>query len=117
MRVPAKGLVKVPAKGFVRVPAMGLVKLPALGIAAAAALLAALACASSAPPPEGSPETETGRTLYGAKCHGCHRLYPPNRVAPEKWPALMEKMAVKAKLTPEEQQAILAYLLSAAPAK
>ena len=55
--------------------------------------------------------------LYGAKCHGCHRLYPPNRVAPEKWPALMEKMAVKAKLTPEGQQAILAYLLSAAPAK
>jgi len=102
----------------VNAPAKSLVKLPALGIAAVAALLAALACASSAPPPpEGSPGTETGRTLYGAKCHGCHRLYPPNRVAPEKWPALMEKMAVKAKLTPEEQQAILSYLLSAAPGK
>jgi hypothetical protein len=29
----------------------------------------------------------------------------------------MEKMAVKAKLTPEEEKEILAYLLVAAPAK
>ena len=79
----------------------------------AAVLVAAVACASALPP--ATPETEGGRAIYAAKCHSCHRLYAPSRVTPEKWPALMEKMAVKAKLTPEEEQEILAYVLSATP--
>jgi mono/diheme cytochrome c family protein len=87
----------------------------AAALAAIVAAMAALACASALPP--ASPETEGGRALYAGKCHSCHRLYAPSRVSAEKWPALMEKMAVKAKLTPEEEQAILAYVLSAAPAK
>jgi len=85
------------------------------GLALVVAAMAALACASALPP--ATPETEGGRELYAGKCHGCHRLYAPSRVAPEKWPALMEKMAVKAKLTPDEESRILAYLLAAAPAK
>jgi cytochrome c2 len=84
-------------------------------LAAIVAAMAALACASALPP--ATAETEGGRALYAGKCHSCHRLYAPSRVAPEKWPALMEKMAVKAKLTPEEEKEILAYLLVAAPAK
>ncbi len=84
-------------------------------LSAIVAAMAALACASALPP--ATPETEGGRALYAGKCHSCHRLYAPSRVAPEKWPALMDKMAVKAKLTPDEEQAILAYVLSAAPAK
>ena len=84
-------------------------------LALAVALLAALACASAAP--SAGPETEDGRALYAGKCHGCHRLYAPTRVAPEKWPALVEKMGIKAKLTPDEENRILAYLLAAAPAK
>ena len=84
-------------------------------LAAIVAAMAALACASALPP--ATPETEGGRALYSGKCHSCHRLYAPSRVSPEKWPALMEKMAVKAKLTPEEEKEILAYVLAAAPAK
>ena len=86
---------------------------PAVGLAAV--LAAAIACASALPP--ATPETEPGRVLYAGKCHACHRLYAPSRVAPEKWPALMEKMAAKAKLTPEEEKQVLDYVLAAAPAK
>ena len=82
---------------------------------AAAALAAAAAWASALPP--ATPETEPGRALYAGKCHACHRLYPPGRVGPEKWPALMEKMAEKAKLTPEEEKQVLAYVLAASSPK
>jgi mono/diheme cytochrome c family protein len=84
----------------------------ALGFAGALAG-AALACASALPP--ATPETEPGRAIYAGKCHSCHRLYAPDRVPPEKWPALMEKMGEKAKLTPEEEQRALDYVLAAAP--
>jgi hypothetical protein len=87
----------------------------AAGLTLVAAAMAALACASALPP--ATPETEGGRVLYAGKCHGCHRLYAPSRVAPGIWPALMEKMAVKAKLTPDEENRILSYLLAAAPAR
>ncbi len=81
----------------------------------AAALASALACASALPP--ATPETEPGRAIYAGKCHACHRLYPPGRVAPEKWPALIEKMAGKAKLTPEEEKQVLDYVLAVSPPK
>lgn len=76
---------------------------------------AAAACASALPP--ATPETEPGRAIYAAKCHACHRLYKPDRVAPEKWPPLMEKMAGKAKLTPEEERQVLDYVLAVSPPK
>jgi len=87
----------------------------AAALTLAVTVMAALACASALPP--ASPETEEGRTLYAGKCHGCHRLYAPTRVTPEKWPALMDKMAVKAKLSPDEERRILEYVLAAAPGK
>ena len=82
-------------------------------LAFAAALSASGACASALPP--ATPETGPGRALYAGKCHACHRLYAPSRVAPEKWPALMEKMAAKAKLSAEEEKAVLDYVLAVAP--
>jgi mono/diheme cytochrome c family protein len=85
------------------------------GLTLVVAAMAALSCASVLPP--ATPETEGGRALYAGKCHGCHRLYAPSRVAPEKWPALMEKMAGKAKLTADEESRVLAYVLAAGPAK
>jgi mono/diheme cytochrome c family protein len=85
-------------------------------LVAMAVLLSALACASALPAAAG-PETETGRTLYAGKCHGCHRLYAPARVTPEKWPALMEKMAAKSKLSEEEKRQVLAYVLAASASR
>lgn len=82
-------------------------------LAVAWALAAAAACATTLPP--ATPETAPGRALYTAKCHACHRMYRPDRVGPEKWPALLEKMAEKAKLTPEEEKQVLDYVLAVSP--
>ena len=89
---------------------------PSGAFAALAALLAsAAACATALPP--ATPETEAGRAIYSAKCHSCHRLYKPDRVVPEKWPALLDKMSEKAKLTPDEEKAVLDYVLASQSAK
>ncbi|HWC65751.1 MAG TPA: hypothetical protein VG777_06695 [Thermoanaerobaculia bacterium] len=89
---------------------------PSGAFAALAALLAsAAACATALPP--ATPETEAGRAIYSAKCHSCHRLYKPDRVSADKWPALLDKMAEKAKLTPDEEKAVLDWILAvSAPA-
>ncbi len=80
------------------------------------ALVAAvsLACATALPPAS-NPALEPGRELYAAKCHGCHRLYAPSKINPQKWPAILDKMAVKAKLTPEEKSRLDAYVSSTVP--
>ena len=83
--------------------------------AALAVLASAVACATTLPP--ATPETEAGRAIYSAKCHSCHRLYKPDRVTPEKWPALLDKMSEKAKLTPDEEKAVLDWIFAvSAPA-
>ena len=80
----------------------------------AAALCTLAACATTlAPAPD--PSLEPGRALYAAKCQGCHRLRPPSKIDPRKWPSILEKMAVKAKLTPEQKSQIDAYVSSVAP--
>ena len=86
---------------------------------AAAAVIAAMACALAAcataidPAPDAS--FEPGRALYAAKCGGCHRLRPPSKIDPAKWPSILDKMAVKAKLTPEQESRIDAYVRAVAP--
>lgn len=79
-------------------------------------LLAApsLACATALPPAP-DPALEPGRELYAGKCHGCHRLYTPSKIDSKKWPSILDKMAVKAKLSPEEAARIDAYVTSVAP--
>ena len=76
----------------------------------AACVLAA--CATARPPAVKAPPDE-GKPLYAAKCQGCHRLYPPEAIDHLKWPALLDRMALKAKLTPEEKERIGAYVTSA----
>jgi mono/diheme cytochrome c family protein len=80
----------------------------------AGALSAVVACATALDPaPE--PSFEPGRVLYAAKCGGCHRLRSPSKIDPRKWPSILDKMAVKAKLTPEQKLPIDAYVSSLAP--
>lgn len=80
---------------------------------AAGSLLAACVVSTTAPGP--SPRREDPRrSLYRAKCHSCHRLYPADRLSAEKWPPVMEKMASKAKLQDDEKEQILSYLLEGA---
>lgn len=80
----------------------------------AAALCALVACATTLDPAPG-PSFEPGRALYAAKCGGCHRLRQPSKIDAAKWPSILDKMAVKAKLTSEQKSSIDAYVSSMAP--
>jgi hypothetical protein len=51
-----------------------------------------------------------GRSLYVARCAGCHNLHLPERYTPEKWLDLVPAMAVKARLSPGEVETIERYL-------
>lgn len=53
---------------------------------------------------------ERGRDLYVARCSGCHPLHRPAEFPASRWPALLAKMAPRARLTPAERDLVLAYL-------
>jgi mono/diheme cytochrome c family protein len=52
-----------------------------------------------------------GRTVYTSKCGSCHKLYNPTEFNAKRWNRYVEKMAPKAKLTAEEKDKVLAYVL------
>ena len=53
-----------------------------------------------------------GYNLYLNKCGSCHYLYRPTKFTGEKWRKELPEMAEKAKLSPEQQELILKYLLT-----
>ena len=77
-------------------------------------LLASVGCAAS--PPGAAPaatveRTSTdGRQLYIAKCAKCHKLYDPASYSDAEWKIWMSKMSRKARLKPQQEQAIVAYV-------
>jgi mono/diheme cytochrome c family protein len=56
---------------------------------------------------------ESARALYITRCSSCHSLNQPGDYPPDEWATWMRKMTPKAKLTPNESQDILTYLLAA----
>lgn len=64
-------------------------------------------------------ELEQGRSLYLAKCTNCHRPIAPRSITPATWPAHVEEMRERARLSDDEHAAIVLYLttLAAAPVK
>jgi len=76
-----------------------------LGAALAVALVAA-ACASA--PPSGPVDAAT---VYRARCALCHPPWAPTDFAPGEWPRYVRKYAPRAGLTPDERDAVLAYLV------
>src|SRR5438045_1560382 len=52
------------------------------------------------------------RTLYTNKCGTCHSLKSPDSRSEEAWRKIVPPMAQKAKLTQEEQDMVLAYVLT-----
>lgn len=52
-----------------------------------------------------------GEELYYSKCGGCHRIYNKNEYNPEQWKKEVEDMSKKAKLTKDEQELIIEYLV------
>ncbi len=51
-----------------------------------------------------------GKKLYQARCAKCHRMYDPGKYTDAQWQSWMGKMSKKAKLRPEEKQALLDYV-------
>jgi hypothetical protein len=89
--------------------------------------LSLLACAGSPPMPGENhlryaeqhgyvttlPELEQGRSLFLQKCDRCHFQPRIKRRGPEKWPAIMDKMRLKAELSSRQDTLIRTYLMVA----
>jgi hypothetical protein len=64
--------------------------------------------------PEETPENfERGRNLYLAKCSGCHALVLPQERSADQWPAIVNQMEPLAKISDEERDRILRFILAA----
>lgn len=57
-------------------------------------------------------ELERGRTLYVARCGGCHQVYPPDRLTPATWPAQVDDMAERAKLGADDRDLVVLFLVT-----
>ncbi len=56
---------------------------------------------------------ESGRHLYLTRCTKCHTAEPVRDYSAQEWRELMPEMAQDAKMTAEEEAAVLAYVLAA----
>lgn len=57
---------------------------------------------------------ESGAEMWGRVCGRCHRAQPPNKYDADAWRAIMGHMALTARLTPQEEEAITEFLMAAA---
>jgi hypothetical protein len=55
---------------------------------------------------------EAGYAVYRKRCSGCHHLPLPDAHTPEKWTRTIPEMAGKAKLTAEQEDDVLRYILA-----
>ena len=51
-----------------------------------------------------------GKTIYESKCGKCHKLFEPKKFNAAQWTKWVDRMAPKAKLTPEEKELVYNYL-------
>jgi cytochrome c1 len=61
-------------------------------------------------------DLQRGRGLYLNHCSSCHNLYRPEQYPGEKWRALVGEMTERAKLTGDEAETIVRYLVASAEA-
>ena len=54
-----------------------------------------------------------GRVLFVSRCIECHTLPAVGKHTVAEWPALIDEMAGRANLKPEQRGAVLAYILAA----
>lgn len=59
-------------------------------------------------------DLQRGRSLYVRRCAGCHMLVLPGSHAPEDWPGLVDAMASKGPLGPEERDDVVRFLVAVA---
>ena len=75
---------------------------------------AAVQRASALWPGIGDERLSAGRTLFIAKCSGCHSLPQPSLYSGDDWKVKLDEMAARAKLSREETEQIYQYLFSTA---
>jgi len=51
-----------------------------------------------------------GEKLYRNRCAKCHKMYDPARYTDPQWDVWMQKMAKKARLKPDQKQALTDYV-------
>ncbi len=54
-----------------------------------------------------------GKQLFEGKCATCHALPAPTSHTAEEWPEWVKKMAPQAKISGDDEKAVLHYLLGA----
>ena len=57
-------------------------------------------------------ELEHGRSIYLARCGGCHRAYQPSHLTPAAWPAQVDEMAERAKLGFSDRELVVLFLVT-----
>ena len=82
-----------------------------LALPAAILLIVIIGCAMKNTP-RSAPMSE-GERLYRSNCRACHTLRNPTSYTDEQWPPLVQRYGGRIHLTPESQQKIVDYLLSA----
>ena len=55
-------------------------------------------------------DSSAGQKIYVAKCAKCHKFYDPAKYSEEDWAKWMGKMSRKAKLKPEQVEALSKYI-------
>jgi hypothetical protein len=58
-------------------------------------------------------QLQHGRRLFASRCIECHTLPSVNAHHQSEWPCLVDWMAKRASLKPEEREAMIAYLVAA----
>ena len=53
-----------------------------------------------------------GCSLYIGKCAGCHFLHTPNEFTEKEWLELLPEMSSKAKLTQEQNDLVMKYVIT-----
>jgi cytochrome c5 len=53
----------------------------------------------------------SGKKIFEAKCGRCHALRSPSEFTSQEWRPIMNRMADKAKLTPDEKTQVLTYVM------
>lgn len=53
---------------------------------------------------------QKGNTIWASSCIKCHELFPPEQRTARQWDKIMSVMAVKAELSDDEKEKVIAYL-------
>ena len=82
---------------------------------ASAALLFLAACSATVPdatPPDSARSaTHAGRQIYHRSCSSCHGPHAPSSHTDLEWQRIVPDMAREAKLSPDDERLLLAWLL------